>query len=298
MGHLANARAVRLGFSKHWWDAWFSPKFMYAEFTMSCMRIRYFLIYFFFSKWILVNLLLIFSHVEIIKRFKNVTIKTYYYDGHFERSISEAMDFLRQRTYRTPWQKYKDFKKSMKEVRKKNKSETLRIVGRNPDIWVNLASKKRKPLFKPLNYFYNNKHLNKLPMRKSLFKNYNFIEAEAILNNVLIHDLTKQDRNSLWLVNGYYLHKGYYGSAEYKHPLTIPQRQAWEELLNTKAGRLTLIKPTYSRIRFKERPSIKLLSETKLNKNKNKSFNKQFLMKVVYLSFDGKQSFRPESETN
>lgn len=102
MGHLVNARAVRLGFSKHWWDAWFSPNYMYAEFTMSCMRIRYFMIYFFFSKWVLVNLLLIFSHVEVIKRFKNVIIKTYYYDGHFERSINQAMEHLKRRTYRTP----------------------------------------------------------------------------------------------------------------------------------------------------------------------------------------------------
>lgn len=120
--------------------------------------------------------------------------------------------------------------------------------------------------------------MRKLP--RSTFKGYNFIKAENSLDRVLIYDLTKKDRGSLWLINGYYLYNGYYGSPGFKHPLITPQIQAWEGILNDRVGmpKKFFKRPASLRIRLRKHPII--------NNKSEKPPRKKYLMKIVYLSFD------------
>lgn len=92
MGHLINATSMRLGWFKHWWDIWTVKQIYYTSLLYSCFRIRYFLIYLFFSKTFMIKYVMFFGHFHIEKVYKFLLIKLYYYDALLEQGIDDNFD--------------------------------------------------------------------------------------------------------------------------------------------------------------------------------------------------------------
>jgi hypothetical protein len=83
MAHLINAKAMRIGWEQDWCDIWFSKDKYYCDYLYSCFRIRYFLIFFFFSKHI-DKLGFIYSHFFISIFYKSFSVYLYFYDSGLE----------------------------------------------------------------------------------------------------------------------------------------------------------------------------------------------------------------------
>jgi hypothetical protein len=83
MAHLINAKAMRIGWEQDWCDLWFSKDKYYCDYLYSCFRIRYFLIYFFFSKHI-DKIGFIYSHFFISVFYKIFSVYLYFYDSGLE----------------------------------------------------------------------------------------------------------------------------------------------------------------------------------------------------------------------
>lgn len=90
MGHVVNAKGLRLGWTSNWCDHWFSELQFYPECLHSIFRVRFFLIYFFN-----LNLFerhgLFYSHFEIIKYYKQFYVNIFYYDGKLEGLFDDVM---------------------------------------------------------------------------------------------------------------------------------------------------------------------------------------------------------------
>ena len=85
MAHLINSKSIRLGWTLGWCDDWFSKDLYYPYFLHLCFKIRVFLVYIFFDSSFH-RYLIFWSHFTISKNFKNIFIKTFFYDGQKEVS--------------------------------------------------------------------------------------------------------------------------------------------------------------------------------------------------------------------
>lgn len=90
MGHIVNAKGMRLGWVSNWCDQWFSELQFYPEYLHSIYRIRFFLIYF-FNMHALEQRGFFFSHFDIIKIYKNLKINIFYYDGQGESLYTDMI---------------------------------------------------------------------------------------------------------------------------------------------------------------------------------------------------------------
>ena len=70
MGHVINAKAMRIGWSTIWSDQWYSEILYYSEYLHAMFRIRYYLIYI-FTRRHFDKKAIFYSHFEIIKYYKN-----------------------------------------------------------------------------------------------------------------------------------------------------------------------------------------------------------------------------------
>lgn len=83
MGHVINAKAMRIGWSTLWSDQWYSEIQYYSEYLHAIFRIRYYLIYI-FSRKHFDKKAIFYSHFEIIKHYKNLYVEIYLYSGKLE----------------------------------------------------------------------------------------------------------------------------------------------------------------------------------------------------------------------
>ena len=83
MGHVINAKAMRIGWSTVWSDQWYSEVQYYSEYLHAIFRIRYYLIYIFTRKHF-DKKAIFYSHFEIIKYYKNLYVEIYLYSGKLE----------------------------------------------------------------------------------------------------------------------------------------------------------------------------------------------------------------------
>lgn len=83
MGHLINAKAMRVGWEQDWCDLWFSKNHYYCEFLYSCFRIRYFLIFTYFNK-ATDRFGMIYSHFYIFIGYKLLSVYLFLYDSRME----------------------------------------------------------------------------------------------------------------------------------------------------------------------------------------------------------------------
>lgn len=88
MAHLVNASSTRVGWTQSWCDVWFSRRYSYADYLHSCLRIRFFLAYLYFSKK-QDRRGLIFSHFNLIKNFRYFQIDIFYYDSRIQTNFDD-----------------------------------------------------------------------------------------------------------------------------------------------------------------------------------------------------------------
>jgi len=69
MGHIINAKGMRVGLVYNWCDQWFSELQFYPEYLHSIFRIRFFLVYF-FNFPCFESRGFFFSHFEMVKNIK------------------------------------------------------------------------------------------------------------------------------------------------------------------------------------------------------------------------------------
>lgn len=127
MGHLINAKSMRLGWFKHWWDIWSVKQIYYTSLLYSCFRIRYFLIYLFFSKFTMIKLVMFFGHFHIEKVYKFLLIKLYYYDALLEEAIDDNYDMIREN--------FNEYMRSRKYIRKYQSTRKMHI-GTRPRVFI------------------------------------------------------------------------------------------------------------------------------------------------------------------
>lgn len=83
MGHIVNARGMRLGLKNTWCDLWYSEILFYTEHLHALYRMRYFIIYY-FNMYALELRGFFFSHFLFFKNYKRWHVNIYYYDGQAE----------------------------------------------------------------------------------------------------------------------------------------------------------------------------------------------------------------------
>ncbi len=88
MGHVINAKAMRIGWSTVWSDQWYSEVQYYSEYLHAIFRIRYYLIYIFTRKHF-DKKAIFYSHFEIIKYYKNLYVEIYLYSGKLETDYED-----------------------------------------------------------------------------------------------------------------------------------------------------------------------------------------------------------------
>lgn len=88
MGHVINAKAMRIGWSTVWCDQWYSEVQYYSEYLHAIFRIRYYLIYIFTRKHF-DKKAIFYSHFEIIKYYKNLYVEIYLYSGKLESDYED-----------------------------------------------------------------------------------------------------------------------------------------------------------------------------------------------------------------
>ena len=88
MGHIINAKSMRIGWSALWCDQWYSEILYYSEFLHAMFRIRFYCIYT-FTRRHLDKKAIFYSHFEILKSYKNIYVEIYYYDGKLESDYED-----------------------------------------------------------------------------------------------------------------------------------------------------------------------------------------------------------------
>lgn len=84
MGHLINAKSTRIGWIYNWCDVWFVDSLYYPEFLHALIKMRYYLVYFFFFNKILDKLGFFFSCFDLSKFTFVIHTRLFLYDGPFE----------------------------------------------------------------------------------------------------------------------------------------------------------------------------------------------------------------------
>lgn len=88
MGHVVNAKAMRVGWSTIWCDQWYSELQYYSEYLHSIFRIRYYLVYI-FTRRHFDKKSIIYSHFEILRHYKNLYVEIYLYSGKLETDYED-----------------------------------------------------------------------------------------------------------------------------------------------------------------------------------------------------------------
>lgn len=88
MGHVINAKAMRVGWSTLWCDQWYSEIGYFSEYLHAIFRIRFYLIYIFTRKHF-DKKAIFYSHFEIIKYYKNLYVEIYLYSGKLESDYED-----------------------------------------------------------------------------------------------------------------------------------------------------------------------------------------------------------------
>lgn len=90
MGHLINPISLRIGKFSSWEDLWYFNFIYYPEYLHIFLKIRFFILYFFSAKFF-EKFGFFYSHFQIIKKYKNLFICSFLFNGSLEESID---DFL------------------------------------------------------------------------------------------------------------------------------------------------------------------------------------------------------------
>jgi hypothetical protein len=101
MGHVVNARGLRLGWTHNWCDHWFSELQFYPECLHSIFRVRFFLVYFFNLK-LFEKHSFFYSHFEVVKYYKQFYVNIFYYDGKLEGLFDDLIFsyFIEEKEYK------------------------------------------------------------------------------------------------------------------------------------------------------------------------------------------------------
>lgn len=89
MGHIVNAKSMRIGRTTVWCDQWYSEKLYYPEFLHAILRLRLYCFYV-FQTGIFEKKGIFYSHFEILQIYKKYIVELFFYDGRLE---SEFEDF-------------------------------------------------------------------------------------------------------------------------------------------------------------------------------------------------------------
>lgn len=88
MGHVVNAKSMRIGWSTLWCDQWYSEILYYSEYLHAIFRIRFYLIYV-FTRRHFDKKAIFYSHFEILKHYKSIYVEVYYYSGKLETDFED-----------------------------------------------------------------------------------------------------------------------------------------------------------------------------------------------------------------
>lgn len=86
MGHIINAKSMRLGWTNIWPDQWYTELYYYSEYLHSLFKIKFYLIYI-FTRRHFDKKAIFYSHFELIKYYKKIYIEIYYYSGKLENDF-------------------------------------------------------------------------------------------------------------------------------------------------------------------------------------------------------------------
>lgn len=110
MGHIVNAKSMRVGWCYSWSDQWYTELQYYPEYLHAIFRIRFYLVYY-FTDYSIEKRGYFYSHFEIINYYKKLYISVFLYDGMSEGHWEELIFFRL-------WTKMLDFKAYDPEERK------------------------------------------------------------------------------------------------------------------------------------------------------------------------------------
>lgn len=110
MGHIINAKSIRLGTCINWCDQWYSEKLYYSEYLHAIFRIRLYC-YYIFTERHLDRKAIFTSHFELYKHLKKILVEIYYYDGRWETEFEEYKIELYRQHYDMPMNKDPEMRK-------------------------------------------------------------------------------------------------------------------------------------------------------------------------------------------